>query len=176
MATRRFSTATTYNSIGEFSSDSYFGNNPYFEAPSYKDRPTREERNTKKTIKKKNEKFISKAVNKKSISISTGEKSKAIINIILTGLVCIAIVLLSAYSADLKNANNNLAKENVYVQSEIDSLNIRIGEASKIDYIENIASTELGMVYPDPDKCIHVTEEDMPEESLAAIIKDGAYN
>lgn len=176
MATRRYSTATTYNSIGEFSSDSYFSNNPYFETPSYRERPNREERNTKKIIKKNKEKFNSKTLRKKNTVISTGEKSKAIINIILTGIVCIAIVLLSAYSADLKNGNNNLAKENGYVQSEIDSLNIKIGEASKIDYIEEVASTELGMVYPDPDKCIHVTEEDMPEESLATVIKNGAYN
>ncbi|NLY81738.1 MAG: hypothetical protein GX078_03015 [Clostridiales bacterium] len=176
MATTRYSTATTYNSIGEFSSDSYFGNNPYFETPSIQDRPTRQNRNIKQTEKKKNKILMSKVISKNSMAISAGEKGKAIISIIFIGIVCIAIVLLSAYSADLKNGNNKLVKENGFIQSEVDGLNIKIGEASQIEHIEQVAFEKLGMVYPDPSKCIHVTEEDMPEESLAAIIKDGAYN
>jgi cell division protein FtsL len=168
MAYKKYASAVNYNSIGEFSSDSYFARNPYFDEPIIRERKIKKEAKCDKEIKVKSHNRVRNE--------SNVNKGKMIFSIVCVGVVLILIVLLSAYAADLRNINNKLVKENTYIQSEIDSLNIRIGEASKIEYIEDVAINELGMVYPDPDKCIYVSNGDMPSGSLANLIKQEAYN
>jgi len=167
MSSKRYASAVGYNSIGEFSSDSYFARNPYFDEPIIRDRKRKP---TEKVTKEKTSKKL------KSHTYSVLHKGKIFFSMIVVGMFLILIVLMAAYSADLRNTNNELEKENIYLQSEIDSLNIKIGEASKIEYIEDVAINELGMMYPDPDKCIYVSDENMPSGSLANMIKQEAYN
>jgi len=167
MYSERYASAVGYNSIGEFSSDSYFARNPYFDEP-----------NIKECQKERKEKARKKQVDNisKTTTYDIIHKGKIILSFVIVGIILILVVFMSAYAADIRNINNELEKENIYLQSEIDSLNIKIGEASKIEYIEDTAINDLGMIYPDPSKCIYVSDDNMPSGSLANLIKQEAYN
>jgi hypothetical protein len=69
-----------------------------------------------------------------------------------------------------------LIEENAYIQAEIDSLSSQIVEETKITKIEEVATTQFGMVYPTPDNCVKLSDEDTGEQGLAASIRSEAYN
>ncbi len=106
----------------------------------------------------------------------TGDKKKIIFTIILAGIVCIFMVVIAAYSAQLRCENNDLIKANDTLQGEIDTLDIKIKSANNIKYIEKIATNKLGMVYPTASECIYVTDKDAPQGNFATVIKEQAYN
>lgn len=86
------------------------------------------------------------------------------------------LIGLSAYSASIQHANNMLANENSSLEAEIDSLNSRIVEATKVTKIEQTATVDYGMVYPTEENCIYIREDADKEGNLAATIKGEAYN
>lgn len=91
----------------------------------------------------------------------------------------IAVFLLigmSAYAASIQHANNVLEQENAYIQAEIDSLNSRIVDETKVTKIEKIATQEYGMIYPTKENCIVLSEDSESGENLAAVIRNEAYN
>lgn len=91
-------------------------------------------------------------------------------------LICLVTVLLSAMAANLNQQNNELKKKNDYIQAEIDSLNIKIGDASNIDKIETTATEKYGMVHSESQNCITVGDsKDSGKTNLASAIKDEAY-
>jgi len=104
------------------------------------------------------------------------DKPRMVMSIVLLGIICIAIVVMSAYSANLQKTNSAFETKNEFVQAEIDSINMQISEATKIDNIEKTAVSEYGMVYPDASNCITISNTDTEDINLAATIKDEAYN
>ena len=66
----------------------------------------------------------------------------------MIGLICIVMVVVTAYSAELKVENNSLVSSNEAIQGEIDTLNIKIKSANNVEHIEKVAKGKLGMVYP----------------------------
>lgn len=86
------------------------------------------------------------------------------------------LIGMSAYAASIQHANNVLEKENAYIQAEIDSLNSRIVDATKVTKIEKIATEEYGMIYPTTENCIVISEDSESGENLAAVIRHEAYN
>lgn len=86
------------------------------------------------------------------------------------------LVGLSAYTASLQHANNEIARENELLQAEIGSLNSQIVEATKVTRIERVATHEYGMVFPTSANCIRIDEEADTAGNLAAVIKSEAYN
>lgn len=103
-------------------------------------------------------------------------RSHAFCLVVAAGLLVIAVVFMSAFAADLRRVNNELIAENEYIRAEIDSLNIKIGDACSVSKIERIATEELGMVHPDSDNCVALGEERVKDTDLAATIKDEAYD
>ena len=101
---------------------------------------------------------------------------KALLMIILVGMICVSIVLLSAYAAELKVGNNQLATANETLQGEIASLDVKITSANSIDQIEAIATTQLGMVYAAENECIYISQDDAPDGSLAMLIRSNNYH
>jgi cell division protein FtsL len=101
-------------------------------------------------------------------------------NMVLTMVALMAAVFvlvgLSAYAASIQHANNVLTQENAYLQAEIDSLNSRIVEETKVTKVEEVATTKYGMVYPTSDNCIVINENAESSSSLAASIRSEAYN
>ena len=97
----------------------------------------------------------------------------------VAALVLTAIFILvgmRAYCAYMQHANNELIKENAYIQAEIDSLNSQLSDRTKVTKIEKVAVDEYGMVFPTAENTINLGVAKSEEESLAATIRSEAYN
>ena len=104
------------------------------------------------------------------------DKKRILLSAIMVGIVCILMVVFTAYSAELRCENNALIAENEALQGEIDTLSVKIKSANNIDHIEKVATQKLGMVYPGEGECVYVCNEDAPEGNFAMIIKEQAYH
>lgn len=104
------------------------------------------------------------------------DKKRILTGTVIIGLICIIIVVLAAYSAELRCENNELIASNEALQGEIDTLNVKIKSANNIEHIEKIATGKLGMVYPSEGECVYVDEGDAPKGNFAMAIKEQAYN
>lgn len=104
------------------------------------------------------------------------DKKRILTGTVLIGLICILMVVITAYSAELKCENNELLTSNEAVQGEIDTLTVKIKSANNIEHIEEVATQELGMVYPSEGECVYVSEADMPDENFAMELREQAYN
>ena len=54
------------------------------------------------------------------------DKKRILTGTVIVGLICIIIVVLTAYSAELRCENNELIDSNEALQGEIDTLNVEI--------------------------------------------------
>ena len=104
------------------------------------------------------------------------DKKRVLTGAVMIGLICIVIVVVTAYCAELKVENNSLISANEAIQGEIDTLNIKIKSANNVEHIEKVAKGKLGMVYPTDGECVVVTEDDKPSENFAMALKEQAYN
>lgn len=99
-----------------------------------------------------------------------------IYSILFVGLICVFIVVLTAYATELRVDNNRLIENIEVLQGEIDTLSVEIKQANNIERIESVAIDKLGMVYPDGNQCVYLSQEETPAGSLAMVIKENAYN
>ena len=104
-----------------------------------------------------------------------GER-KIIAMIAAVGVICIFIVVLSAYAAELKCGNNAILESNEAFKGEIDTLDVKIKSANSIDHLATVATSELGMVYAKDDQCVYLSQTDEPTGSLAMTIRENTYN
>lgn len=102
---------------------------------------------------------------------------KRLFKVIAVALLAIFVLIgLQAYTATLQHANNVLTENNAMLQAEIDSMESQIVEETKVTKIEKTARQKYGMVYPTPDNCITIHEDDEMGDNLAATIRQEAYN
>ena len=94
----------------------------------------------------------------------------------VTGLVCISLIIATAYSASIKYDTNNIIKENAVITGEIENLTVKLNQANNIQAIEQKAMAELGMVYPNPNEFIYVKNNEAPVKDFALLLKEEAYN
>ncbi|MBQ6621737.1 MAG: cell division protein FtsL [Mogibacterium sp.] len=114
---------------------------------------------------------------KKSAAQEAASRSRSLLlSVASVALILLMVVFMAAYSAKIQKENNDLKAENAYLQAEIDSLNIKISDATSIDHIEEVATKELGMVLPDDSNYIMMEDEDAGTIDLAAMIIEEAYN
>lgn len=104
------------------------------------------------------------------------DKKRILTSTLLIGIICILMVVFTAYSAELRCENNALMSANEALQGEIDTLNVKIKSANNIDHIEKVATKELGMVYPGEGQCIYISSKDAPDGNFAMVIKEQAYH
>ena len=106
-------------------------------------------------------------------------RSRALLLVLAVGLLCFTIVFMSALSAKLNRENMLLREENAEVQADIDNLNRSIGNANRVDKIEEVAISELGMIHSDASQCVTIGQSEESETSephLAAEIKKELYS
>ena len=96
-------------------------------------------------------------------------RNKTVFSIVLVGMICIFLVVLSAYSAELKMTNNQLDQNNRILQD------VKIKAANSLEHIETVATSKLGMVYANENECIYLSKTAAPKGNLASIIKENAY-
>lgn len=94
--------------------------------------------------------------------------------VILIGIF--VLVGMRAYCAYMQHANNELVKENAYLQAEIDSLNSNLSDEFKVTEIEEVAIEKYGMVFPTAENTVNLGAAEDEDSSLAQAIRSEAYN
>ena len=120
------------------------------------------------------EKVIVK-VKRKSLTTSK-DRLLLMLLTVLTGVICIGLSISTAFSANIKYDINTIIKENAVIQGEIENLNVKIKSAVNIGTIEERATIELGMVYPEVTQFKYLDNEVKAPQNFASIIKEAAYN
>ncbi len=108
--------------------------------------------------------------------IKAQDKKRIILTILLVGMICIMMVVLTAFAAQIRHENNELETKNEALQGEVDTLSVKIKSANSIDHIEKVATKKLGMVHPSEDECVNLSDKDKPKKNFAAVIRKEAYN
>lgn len=112
----------------------------------------------------------------KAAAITFQEKAKAISLLLLAGLLCVSVIVSTAYTAGVKYEINAISKGNAALLCEIENLNVDIKNATNLRTIEEKAETELGMVYPLPEQFVFLSSQEKPQGDFAALLKEQAYN
>lgn len=129
-----------------------------------KPQPEREERSRRRRRAKKP-------------AISAGEGKKAALSLVMiAGIAMIMLIIITAYSANLQYNINSMLKENRALAGEIENLQVKVYSANNIEYVESKATGELGMVYPSESSKVYITNDDIPEEGFADMLREKAYN
>ena len=129
-----------------------------------KPQPEREERSRRRRSAKKP-------------AISAGEGKKAALSLVMiAGIAMIMLIIITAYSANLQYNINSMLKENRALAGEIENLQVKVYSANNIEYVESKATGELGMVYPSERSKVYITNDDIPEEGFADMLREKAYN
>ncbi len=129
-----------------------------------KPQPEREERSRRRRSAKKP-------------AISAGEGKKAALSLVMiAGIAMIMLIIITAYSANLQYNINSMLKENRALVGEIENLQVKVYSANNIEYVESKATGELGMVYPSESSKVYISNDDIPEEGFADMLREKAYN
>ena len=129
-----------------------------------KPQPEREERSRRRRSAKKP-------------AISAGEGKKAALSLVMiAGIAMIMLIIITAYSANLQYNINSMLKENRALAGEIENLQVKVYSANNIEYVESKATGELGMVYPSESRKVYISNDDIPEEGFADMLREKAYN
>ncbi|QOX63561.1 hypothetical protein FRZ06_09450 [Anoxybacterium hadale] len=124
-----------------------------------------------KTIKK--EPIKSKS---QSSGINAKDKFRMLSLTVFTGVLCVGLIIATAYAASIKYNINSMIKENSVIQGEIENLNVKIESASNIQIIEARAVAELGMQYPGSEQLVFVDTNKETIKDFALVLKEQAYN
>ena len=72
------------------------------------------------------------------------DKKRMLTATVIIGFICIIMVVLAAYAAELRVENNSLINSNEALQGEIDTLSVKIKSANNIDHIEKSSYGQAG--------------------------------
>ncbi|MBN7774252.1 cell division protein FtsL [Clostridium aminobutyricum] len=95
---------------------------------------------------------------------------------IVIGAVCVSMIITTAYASSIKYQINNIIKENAVITGELENLTVQINEANNIQAIEQKATTQLGMVNPDPNQFVYLNKTEKPTKDFALLLMEEAYN
>lgn len=113
----------------------------------------------------------------KKIAVPFGNGRKVAFSLVLAiGAAMIMIIIMTAYSANIRYDINSMIRENNALQGEIENLQVKVYSANNISYVEREAKSSLKMVYPNAGHQIYISSEDVPAQGFADIIKEKAYN
>ncbi|GAB1475175.1 hypothetical protein MASR2M70_00070 [Bacillota bacterium] len=110
-----------------------------------------------------------------SYSISTKDKIRMSFLVLFAGMIGICLIVITAYSAQLKFDTNYILAEADSLQGEIENLNVAIKSAGSISIIEEKAIYELGMIYPAVDQIAFVNTGNKAGRGFASTLKQLAY-
>ncbi|MEG1584521.1 MAG: cell division protein FtsL, partial [Anaerovorax sp.] len=108
--------------------------------------------------------------------IGIKEKIGILFLTVVVGIVCVSLILTTAYAAETKYQINAMIKENTAIEGEIENLNVKIQSGTSLDVIEKRATEELGMVSPSPDQFVFIAPTTKPVKDFALALKERAYN
>lgn len=112
---------------------------------------------------------------RKSAALSAKDRSRMLLLIVIAGIICVGMIVASAYGAAVNYSNNQLRDENIALQGEVESLQIEIQSANNIASIEKKALAQ-GMIYPEGSQFVVVSSQEKPEDGFASLLKKQAFN
>jgi cell division protein FtsL len=104
------------------------------------------------------------------------DRAKLIMLLLVIGVLCVAGVVSTAYATQIKYNLNEINKQNIVIQGEIDNLNVIIQEENNVAKIEDKAINLLGMVYPSYDQIVYIAEDSQTINNFASVLREQAYN
>jgi len=108
--------------------------------------------------------------------INARDKSRLLGLTVFVGLICICLIVMAAYSAQVKYQLNGILADTDKVSGEIENLRVELNSVSNITSIEKKAKTRLGMVYPTADQITYIDGQDEAMTGFAQTLKQIAYN
>ncbi|MDO4486136.1 MAG: cell division protein FtsL [Bacillota bacterium] len=130
-------------------------------------KPQQEERRTRAEGRKKQRK----------IAVPFGNGRKAAFSVVLiAGIVMIMLIIITAYSANVRYGINKTIRENNELMGEIENLQVKIYTANNVNYIEGQAKSKLKMVSPKDKNRVYIAADDIPEQGFADMLREKAYN
>lgn len=108
-------------------------------------------------------------------TISADTLRALIAGVLVMGALLIGLVIVNAHAASLQYEVNQLESQNAILQTEIDMLEVKVGSNTSINQLEDYATKNLSMHYPAGSECIHLATVELPETSLADVIRQKAY-
>ena len=130
-------------------------------------KPKQEERRTRASRNKKTRKIAA--------PFGNGRKA-AFFAVLAAGVAMIMLIIITAYSANIRFDINKTIRENNEIMGEIENLQVKIYSANNVNYIESKAKSKLNMVSPKEKNRVYIAADDMPEKGFADMLKEKAYN
>ena len=103
-------------------------------------------------------------------------KKMAFSAVVAAGVIMIILIIVTAYAANIRYDINSMIKENNTLMGEIENLQAQMYTTNNINYVENKATSELGMAYPETGSKVYITMDDVPEKGFSDVLKEKAYN
>lgn len=103
-------------------------------------------------------------------------KKMAFSAVVAAGVIMIMLIIVTAYAANIRYDINSMIKENNTLMGEIENLQAQMYTTNNINYVENKATNELGMAYPETGSKVYITMDDVPEKGFSDVLKEKAYN
>jgi len=104
------------------------------------------------------------------------ERKAAFYVVLAAGIAMILLIIITAYSANLRFDINRTIRENNAIMGEIENLEVKVYAANNIDYIEGQAKSKLNMKSPSEKNRVYIAADDMPQTGFADMLKEKAYN
>lgn len=115
-----------------------------------------------------------KKTKKKSL-ISERDKGRLLMLTVIAGILCIGIIISTAFCATLQYQINSLTAENTQIEKEIQDVNITLQTKNSLPELEKKAKNKLGMTYPKASQIVYVGTGAKTGD-FEATVKEQAYN
>lgn len=112
---------------------------------------------------------------RKTAAMSAKDRSRMLLVIVIAGIICLGVIISSAYGASINYSNNQMRDENAALRGEVEGLQIEIQSANNIASIEKKALAQ-GMIYPEGSQFVVVSSQEKPQEGFASLLKKQAFN
>ena len=108
--------------------------------------------------------------------ITAKDKTRLLLLTVVAGILCIGLIITTAFAASIKYETNQIIQQNHELEAEIENLNVAVYSESNIEALEEKDMDKQGMVYPSSKQVVYLTEEDLPKDGFADIMRKQAYN
>ena len=108
--------------------------------------------------------------------ITAKDKTRLLLLTVVAGVLCIGLIITTAFAASIKYETNQIIQQNHELEAEIENLNVEVYSESNIEALEEKAMDKQGRVYPSSKQVVYLTEEDLPKDGFADIMRKQAYN
>ena len=112
---------------------------------------------------------------KPALRVSVQERTLILFTILAIGVCCIVMIFFQACASNINYSVYTLNQEISSLEGDIDNLNVELTGYNNLDDIEYVATTSLGMVYPDNSQHITVNstaQQGQVDSYIASLTKE----